>query len=195
MRRLYWPVLRRLRRLRNLCCRLSKPGFEARLPESSVIARNQCFLTEFRPRVTSVWISDDFAGIFERGQPLPDQFIHAKLFRASNFDDAVHRRAYRDSSHGTCDIVGGHRLEEHRWQMHFALDHGNVSEALEKFKELRRVNDRVGDRRFFDQLFLSDLSAEVTAFSQPFARESVDTCIGRCCYRFVSVLTKLLDQL
>ncbi len=48
--------------------------------------------------------------------------------------------------------------------MHFAVDHGNVSEALEKFKKLRRVNDRVGDWRFFDQLFLRDLSAEVSAF-------------------------------
>src|SRR6266851_2048518 len=166
MRRLYWPVLCRLRHLRNLCCGLSEPGFEPRFSESCVIARNQCFLAEFRPRVKRIGVSDDFAGIFERGQALSDQFIDAKLFRTSNFDDAVYRRAYRDSSNGACDIVGGHRLEEHMWQMHFALDHGNVGEALEKFKELRRVNDRVGDWRSFDQLFLSDLSAEVTAFRQ-----------------------------
>ena len=59
-------------RTRNLCCGLSQPGFETGLAESCVIARNQCFLAEFRSRVTRVWISDDFAGIFERGQTPPD---------------------------------------------------------------------------------------------------------------------------
>ena len=80
-----------LRRTRNLCCRLSEPGFETGLAESCVIARNQRSLAEFRPRVKRIWISDDFAGIFEAGQVPPDQFIHPKLFRASNFDDAYGR--------------------------------------------------------------------------------------------------------
>ena len=47
---------------------LRDPG----LAELCVIARKQCFLAEFRSRVTRVWISDDFAGIFERGQAPPD---------------------------------------------------------------------------------------------------------------------------
>src|SRR6266705_6844924 len=55
-------------RTRNLCCGLSQPGFETGLAESRVIARKQCFLADFRSIVTGVWISDDFAGIFERGQ-------------------------------------------------------------------------------------------------------------------------------
>jgi hypothetical protein len=38
-------------------------------------------------------------------------------------------------------------LEKHRLQMHLSVDDANVSEALEKFKELRRVNDGVWDRR------------------------------------------------
>src|SRR5258708_19642044 len=71
-------------RTRNLCCGLSEPGFEARLSESCVIARNQCFLADFRPRVTGVWISDDFPGVFDRGQALPDQFTPPKLFPPSS---------------------------------------------------------------------------------------------------------------
>src|SRR6266481_9742763 len=132
-------------RTRNLCCGLSQPGFETGLAESCVIARNQCFLTDFRSRVTGVWISDDFAGIFERCQTSPYKFIHAKLFRASNFDNAVYRRAYRDSSHCTRDIVRGHRLEKHMRQMHSPVDHGNVSKALEELEELCRMHDGVGD--------------------------------------------------
>src|SRR5262245_19368578 len=55
-------------RTRNLCCGRSQPGFETCLVESCVIARNQRSLAEFRSSVTRVWISDDFAGIFEAGQ-------------------------------------------------------------------------------------------------------------------------------
>src|SRR5438128_6925659 len=59
-------------RTRNLCCGLSQPGFETGLAESCVIARKQCFLADFRSIVTGVWISDDFAGVFQRGQAPPD---------------------------------------------------------------------------------------------------------------------------
>src|SRR6266852_6622723 len=164
MRRLYWPVLRRLRRLGNLCCGLSKPGLETRLAESCVIARNQCSLADSCPRVKRFGISDHFAGIFECCQAPPDQFIQAKLFWAPNFDDAVHRRANCNSCHGGRDIVGSHWLEKHRWQMHVAVNDGNGGDAFDEFKELRRVNDGVWDGRelHVDQLFLSDLGPEVT---------------------------------
>src|SRR5580704_3882384 len=66
------------RRTRNLCCGLSQPGFETGLAESCVIAGKQRSLADFRSVVTRVWVSDDFAGIFERGHPPPDEFIHAK---------------------------------------------------------------------------------------------------------------------
>src|SRR5258708_31241692 len=153
-------------RTRNLGFGLSEPGFETRLAESCVVARNQRFLPEFRPRVKRVWISDDFAGIIERGQAPPDEFIHAKLFGASNFDDAVYRLTYCNPTHATCHIVGGHRLEKYRWQMHFAADHGNVGQALEELEELRRMDDGVGDGRFFDQFLLSNLGSEVATFGQ-----------------------------
>src|SRR5437868_4610082 len=113
---------------RNLCCGLSEPGFESRLAERGVTTRNQCFLANFRSRVTRVWISDDFAGIFERRQTPPDKFIQAKLFRATNFDDAVCWLTYRNFAHSSRDVVRGHRLEEHGWQMHLAVNDGNVGD-------------------------------------------------------------------
>src|SRR5206468_5189289 len=113
-------------RTRNLCCGLSQPGFETGLAESCVIARKQCSLADFRSRVTRVWISDDFAGIFERGQAPPDEIIQAKLLRPCNFNDAVYRRTYRNPAHSTRDIVGGHRLEEHMRQTYLVAIGGNI---------------------------------------------------------------------
>ena len=52
-------------RTRDLTGGLTEPGFETRLAESCVTARNQCSLADFRPRVKRIWVSDDFAGIFE----------------------------------------------------------------------------------------------------------------------------------
>src|SRR5256885_4409917 len=128
-------------RTRNLCCGLSEPGFETRLTEPCVIARNQCSLADFRSRVTRVWISDDFARIFEQGQAPPYQFIQAKLFRASNFDSAIYRRAYRDPSYRTRDIVGSHRLGKHTWQKHpFAVGR-KIGQGPEGIEEPRRMHE------------------------------------------------------
>src|SRR5260370_7895317 len=101
---------------RNLRCRLTEPGFETCLPEPCVIARKQCSFTDFRSRVTSIWVSNNFTWIFERGQAPPDQFIQAKLFRSRDFDGAICRRADRDPSHIPRYIVGGHRLDKTRSQ-------------------------------------------------------------------------------
>src|SRR5262245_55134081 len=90
-----------------------------------------------------------------------------KLFRASYFDSPVYRRTYCDPAYLTRDIVGSHRLEKHRWQMHLAAFDGNVGELLEELEELRRMHDRVRASRAFDHLRFSDFSVEVTAFGQP----------------------------
>jgi len=91
-------------RTRNLCYGLSQPGFETGLAESCIIAWKQCSLADLRSVVKRLWVGDDFAGIFERGQAPPDEFIQAKLFRPSNFDDGVYRRPYCDR---TIDVPGG----------------------------------------------------------------------------------------
>src|SRR5947207_90341 len=157
---LLWSYLRRT----GGCCGLGEPGFETRLAESSVMARNECSLADFRARIKRLWVRDNFAGIFEGGQTPPDQFVEAKLLRSTNFDDAVYRRAHCDSSHRGRHIVGSHRLEKHRRQMHLLADHGNVGDPPNELKELRGMNDGVGAGGVFDQLLLSDLGPEVTTF-------------------------------
>src|SRR5581483_1499999 len=68
---------------------LSEPAFETGLAESCIVTGKQCPLANSRATVTGVWISDHFAGIFERCQATLDELIHAKLFWTCNFDDAV----------------------------------------------------------------------------------------------------------
>ena len=92
-----------------------------------------------------MWIGDDFARIFQRGQVPPDKFIQAKLFRPAYFDDAIQRRADRDLAYGTRDIVGSHRLEKHRWQMHLSPSMEMSAKSLDELEELRRADDGVGD--------------------------------------------------
>src|SRR5215510_12243307 len=119
----------------------AEPGLETRLAESCVSAWNQCSLTDFCPRVKRFWVRDDFAGIFECGQSPPYQFIHAELFRAPNFHDAVYRRAYGDLAYATRNIVSRHGLKEHRGHAHHVAVGGNVGDALDELEELSRTDD------------------------------------------------------
>src|SRR5262249_31708757 len=58
---LHFPCSLRTLAARRFCHGLSEPGFETGLPESCVIARNECSLAEFRPGVKRIWVGDDFA--------------------------------------------------------------------------------------------------------------------------------------
>ena len=59
------------------------------------------------------------------------------------------------------DVVGRHRLEEHRWHADGAAVGGVVGDALDELEELRRMDDRVRDRRRLDQRLLGELRPEV----------------------------------
>src|SRR5207247_381014 len=131
--------------IRNFRCGLSEPGFEASVAEPGGIVRHQCSKGHLRTGVTRFRVSDNLARIFQYGQSLPDQFVHAKLFRACDFDNAIYRRTYCDPGYATRDIVGSHRLEKYRWQTHLVAVEGNVGEAFEELEELRRMDDRVGN--------------------------------------------------
>lgn len=64
-------------------------------------------------------VSDHLARILACSQVPSDEFIKTKPFRPSYFNGAIHWWAHRDSAYFTGDIVGRHRLDEHRWQPHF----------------------------------------------------------------------------
>ena len=69
--------------------------------------------------------------------------------------------------YGRGDIVRRDGLEQHWCQADGIAVGRGVRDVLDELEELRRVNDRVWDRRSFDQRFLSDFRAEVPALRQP----------------------------
>ena len=122
-------------------CGLFEPVRETRLVEPRVIARNECALANRHAVVARVRVGDNLARIVACAQTLSDEFVKPELFGPGYFHSAVHRRAYRDLSDRTGDIVGRHRLDEHRWQAYRVAVGGKIGDALDEFKELRRADD------------------------------------------------------
>jgi hypothetical protein len=92
--------------------------------------------------VQRVWVSSNFAEIFQYGQAPSYQFIQAKLFGDPNFHDAVYRRTYYNPDQGTRDVVSSDRLVEHWCQTNLvARQKGDVGKALEKLEKLCRLDD------------------------------------------------------
>ena len=75
-----------------------------------------------------------------------DEVVKAELFGPRHLDSAIHWRAHRDHGDRISDIVSRHRLNEHRCQPNSSALGGGVGDALDELEELRRVDDRVGDR-------------------------------------------------
>ncbi len=90
-----------------------------------------------------------------------------ELLRPRDFDDAVHRRSDGDPGNRTRDILGRHGLDQNGCGPGRVPDGCVVRHSLDELEELRRMDDRVGDRRVTDQLLLDDLGAEVAAFGEP----------------------------
>src|SRR5215813_1421197 len=96
------------------------------------------------------------------------ELIETELFRSAYFDGAIHWWAHRNPSDCAGDIVGCHGLGQRSWETYLVAFCGQVSDTLDEFIELRRADDRIGDRGTLDQVFLGDLCPEVAAFEQPF---------------------------
>jgi hypothetical protein len=136
--------LRRLvSRLRGLFCRLIEPVFEMRLAQLRVIVRKQRALAHLDAVVARMRLRDYLARILARSQVPSGEFIQAKLFRASDFNCAIHGCARRDSGHCTGYIFGCHRLEERGRQAYLVTHRGKIGDRLYELEELRRADDRV----------------------------------------------------
>src|SRR5262249_32962782 len=103
-----------------------KPVCKMRFAKSGVFVWDESSLADLRAGIKSVRVGDDLASIIESSQPPAHEFIHAKLFRPSHFHGAVEGLAGSDSSYGTCDIVGGHRLKQRIGHAHFLAIERNV---------------------------------------------------------------------
>ena len=110
-------------------------------------AGNQRALAELGPEVARVRVDDNLARVVARAEALADQLIETELLRASHFNGAVQWRAHGDPPDRLGDVISRHRLNEDRWQPNRRSVSRLIGDALDELEELRRVNDRVRDRR------------------------------------------------
>ena len=147
--------------LSGLECQLTEPLVEPDVAQSRFAPRNQRTLTELRPEVPRVRISDNLAWVVVGGEALTDQFVETELLRTSHFNGAVHWGAYGDSADRLGDVLSRHRLKEHRRQADRRSDGGFIGNAFDELEKQRGVHDRVRDPAAFDQRLLSVLRAKV----------------------------------
>src|SRR2546428_703582 len=104
---------------------------------------------------------------------------------SADFDDAVDRSTDGGAPYGRGDIIRRHGLEQHGCQADGIAVGRGVRDALDELEELRRVNDRVRNRRSLDQRFLSDLRSEVPALCQAVgAHDRQGNVMPNACRRF-----------
>ena len=114
-----------------------------------------------------MWIRDHLAWIVLRIEAPADELVETELFWTRDFGDAGDRRSQCDSADRARDVVGRHGLDQDGCEPHRVCVGCSIGDALDELEELRRVDDRVRDRRFLDQLLLGNLGAEVAALGKP----------------------------
>src|SRR5216684_6337127 len=143
-----------------------EPVLETRLTKARVIAGDEGAFAKCRAEVARLRISDNLAPIVVCLQAESDERVEPELFRSPDFNRAVYRRTERDPADRFGDVVSRDRLNECDWHPDRVAVGGAVGDAGDEFKELRRADDRVGDRRLLDHFLLNDFRGKVAAFSQ-----------------------------
>ncbi len=106
-------------------------------------------------------ISNNLTRIVARPEILSDEFIEAEHLGSRHFYRAIQRRIQGDFAHCTGNISSRDGVEEHRCQAHLLTFRRFIGDAPHELEELRGSNNRVRDGRFFNELLLSHLRAEV----------------------------------
>src|SRR5438105_2488750 len=145
---------------------LAQPVVETGLTPNRVFFGDERPFGQHRAEVEGLRIGHCLARVVPRGEEMSDHFVKAELLGAADFDDAVDRSTDGGPRYGGGDIVRGDGLEQHWCQADGIAVGRGVRDVLDELEELRRVNDRVWDRRSLDQRFLSDFRSEVSALRQ-----------------------------
>lgn len=91
---------------------------------------------------------------------------HLEALRPGDIDNAIYRRGHRAIGHGVRDVRRDGPDQCGRESYGLAL-RGGLRDAAEKFRELRRPDDRVGNAGIPNQRLLGHLGAEVAALREP----------------------------
>src|SRR5438132_2026805 len=145
---------------------LAQPVVETDLTPNRVFSGDERPFGQHRAEVEGLRIGHYLARVVPRGEEMSDHFVKAELLGAADFDDAVDRGTDGGPRYGRGDIVRGDGLEQHWCQADGIAVGRGVRDVLDELEELRRVHDRVWDRRSLDQCFLSDFRSEVPTLRQ-----------------------------
>jgi hypothetical protein len=93
---------------------------------------------------------------------LSDEVVHANGFGTGDVDGCVERFADGDVGEDGGDVCGGDGLHE-GWGHADGVDFGGgLGDVADELEELRGADDRVGNARGLDEVFLGELGAEIT---------------------------------
>ena len=124
---------------------------------------NERLIVQLGAEIERVRIGHDAARIVGHFQVSPNEVAEAHAVRAGDLDHAVDGRTEHDIDHRRDHIRRRDGLYERGRKMNRLTDGCGFHDAADKFEELGRVDDRVGNVGGPDQLFLSHLATEVAA--------------------------------
>ena len=97
---------------------------------------------------------------------MPHEVVLADRFGTGQIDRAVQRLGEGRIGHGGGDVLRRNGLHQDRWEPNRLPFGRRLGDAAHELEELRGAHDRVRNRGRLDQIFLSQLRAEVTAREQ-----------------------------
>src|SRR5262249_48850570 len=144
-------------------CRLTKPVVEPDVAELRFVAREERAFVESGAEVARVSVDDHFAWVVARSKDALEESVEVERFGPADLNGAIQRRACRHPGAWACHIVGRNWLGVYRRHSNGRAVSRGVSDVHQELEELRRLDDRIRDRRGFDQLLLRKLGAKVAA--------------------------------
>ena len=141
----------------------AKPVCEMDRTEQRILAGDQAPLLKCRAEVAGLLVRHDRAGIVMRHEVLAHDLVKRDSVWACDLNGSI--QWFRDGNFGQVsgEIVREDGLKQYRRQAN-ALSAGRlIGDAPNEFKELRRAENRIRNRRCFDQFFLGHLRAQVSA--------------------------------
>src|SRR6266516_5094521 len=140
----------------------AEPVLETRRAKARLIAGGEALIVYRCAEVACVDVCGHLPWVSVCAQISPDEFVHMYRFRARQLDGAIQRLRDCDFSQGVSDVIGHDGLHQRRWQPNRLPVGGRLGDGAHELEELCCADDRVGNRRRLDQIFLSHLCAEVS---------------------------------
>src|SRR4030095_6036888 len=141
----------------------AKPVRETGGAEQRIVARDQAPFLKRRSEVAGLLVRHDRAGVVMRREVLAHDLVKRDSVWACDLNGSIQRLGNGNFGQVSGEVVRKNGLKQHRGQVNGLSAGRLISDAPNEFKELRRAENRIRNRRCFDQFFLGHLRAQVSA--------------------------------